>query len=280
MAMLPMQTSPDVGGGDFGSMTLGRRSKKEERIPQWGYQETKEFIAVRAELEKDFSQTKRNKTLWQLIAGKMKEKGFHRSANQCKCKWKNLVNRYKGKETSEPDNGKQCPFFEELDVIFKERAKSMDRMLHEVEAGARPGKKGKRGRRSSDEDSDDVDDEDDSEDDRIVGRKGRRSEKGQRVTAEKFRANSMQEVLEDFFHQHQQAEVQWHDAVERREQEWRIREQEWRDAMEKLEQERITREQGWREREEQRRAREEVRAQKRDELFAALLSKLAQEDDY
>ncbi|KAH8941924.1 hypothetical protein BDL97_14G071100 [Sphagnum fallax] len=216
MAMLPMQTSPDVGGGDFGSMTLGRRSKKEERIPQWGYQETKEFIAVRAELEKDFSQTKRNKTLWQLIAGKMKEKGFHRSADQCKCKWKNLVNRYKGKEsfepdyegkeTSEHDNGKQCPFFEELDVIFKERAKSMDRMLHEVEAGARP--------------------------------------------------------------------------VERREQEWRIREQEWRDAMEKLEQERITREQGWREREEQRRAREEVRAQKRDELFAALLSKLAQEDDY
>jgi hypothetical protein len=50
--------------------------------------------------------------------------------------------------------------------------------------------------------------------------------------------------------------------------------------MEKLEQERITREQGWREREEQRRAREEARAQKRDELFAALLSKLAQEDGY
>jgi hypothetical protein len=50
------------------------------------------------------------------------------------CQW------LQGKETSEPDNGKQCPFFEELDVIFKERAKSMDRMLHEVEAGARPGK--------------------------------------------------------------------------------------------------------------------------------------------
>jgi hypothetical protein len=68
--------------------------------------------------------------------------------------------------------------------------------------------------------------------------------------------------------------------MERREQERRMREQEWRDAMEKLEQERITREQGWREREEQRRAREEARAQKRDELFAALLSKLAQEDGY
>jgi hypothetical protein len=95
MAMLPMQTSPEVGGGDLGSLTAGKRSKKEDRIPQWSYHETKEFIAVRAELEKDFTQTKRNKTLWELIAAKMKEKGFRRSADQCKCKWKNLVNRYK-----------------------------------------------------------------------------------------------------------------------------------------------------------------------------------------
>jgi hypothetical protein len=103
MAMLPMQTSPEVGGGDLGSLTAGKRSKKEDRIPQWSYHETKEFIAVRAELEKDFTQTKRNKTLWELIAAKMKEKGFRRSADQCKCKWKNLVNRYKGKETFDPD---------------------------------------------------------------------------------------------------------------------------------------------------------------------------------
>lgn len=72
-----------------------RVSKKEDRIPQWGYHETKEFIAIRAELEKDFTQTKRNKTLWELISGKMKEKSYRRSADQCKCKWKNLVNRYK-----------------------------------------------------------------------------------------------------------------------------------------------------------------------------------------
>ncbi|CAM6049797.1 unnamed protein product [Sphagnum compactum] len=285
MAMLPMQTSPDVGVANLGSMTPGiRRSKKEDRIPQWGYDETKEFIAMRAELEKDFMQTKRNKTLWEFIAGKMKEKGYHRSADQCKCKWKNLVNQYKGKETSEVDNGK-LPFFEELDAIFKDRAKNMDRMmLLEAEAGSRPRKKGKLGKPpSSDEDSDDDNDEDnDSEDRRInIGaRKSRKSVKGQRVTAEKFRANSMQEVLEEFFQQQQLAEEHWHDAVERREHERHMREQEWREAMEKLEQERITREQGWREREEQRRAREEARAQKRDELFAALLSKLAQEGGY
>ncbi len=96
LAILPMQTSPDVGVAKLGSMTPGiRRSKKEDRIPQWGYDETKDFIALRAELEKDFIQTKRNKTLWEFIAGKMKEKGYRRSADQCKCKWKNLVNQYK-----------------------------------------------------------------------------------------------------------------------------------------------------------------------------------------
>ncbi|KAJ7551733.1 hypothetical protein O6H91_06G026400 [Diphasiastrum complanatum] len=86
---------PVAVAGETMVSTPGRGRKKEERIPQWGYHETKEFIAIRAELEKDFTQTKRNKTLWELISGKMKEKGFRRSADQCKCKWKNLVNRYK-----------------------------------------------------------------------------------------------------------------------------------------------------------------------------------------
>lgn len=102
MQALQLQPSPSpgpvaapTGSGEFAGVSSARMRKKEERIPQWGYHETKEFIAIRAELEKDFTQTKRNKTLWELIAGKMKEKGFRRSADQCKCKWKNLVNRYK-----------------------------------------------------------------------------------------------------------------------------------------------------------------------------------------
>lgn len=94
---LSVPGSHDMNHPDLGSLTpgRGRGHKKEDRIPQWGYHETKEFIAVRAELEKDFTQTRRNKTLWVLIERKMKEKGYRRSADQCKCKWKNLVNRYK-----------------------------------------------------------------------------------------------------------------------------------------------------------------------------------------
>lgn len=61
-------------------------------------------------------------------------------------------------------------------------------------------------------------------------------------------------------------------------QERRVLEQEWRQSMEKLERERLMLEQAWREREEQRRMREESRAEKRDALITTLLNKLLRED--
>jgi hypothetical protein len=66
-----------------------------DRFPQWSIQETKEFLMIRSELDQTFMETKRNKQLWEVISNNMKEKGYHRSAEQCKCKWKNLVTRYK-----------------------------------------------------------------------------------------------------------------------------------------------------------------------------------------
>lgn len=66
-----------------------------DRFPQWSIQETKEFLMIRSELDQTFMETKRNKQLWEVISNTMKEKGYHRSAEQCKCKWKNLVTRYK-----------------------------------------------------------------------------------------------------------------------------------------------------------------------------------------
>lgn len=301
MAALPLQLTPTVAissgdhlGGSNSSTVITNNGggglsssiKKDDRIPQWGFTETKEFIAIRAELEKDFTQTKRNKTLWELISSRMKEKGFRRSSEQCKCKWKNLVNRYKGKETSDPENGRQCPFFDELHAIFTERANTMQRLMLESEGGnSQPKKKLKRlkglqGEKSSDEYSDDEEDEEeDSEDERIVRNKKRKADRErQRVTAEKSRANSMQEVLQDFFQQQQRIEIQWREYVERREQERRLLEQDWRQAVDKLERERILMEQAWREREEQRRVREEGRAEKRDALLHTLLNRLIRED--
>ena len=245
-----------------------------DRIPQWTFQETRDFIAIRAQLENNFMQTKRNKTLWELIASKMREKGYRRSAEQCKCKWKNLVNRYKGIETQDPENGRQCPFFEELHAIFTEK---MQRLLQlEAEGGSGRAKKKAKVLKSSDECSDEEED-DESEEEKVL--KKRKSDRERlRVTAEKSRANSMHDVLEDFFKQQQNIEMQWRESVESREQDRRFREQEWREAMENLERERIFMERAWREREEQRRAREEARSEKRDALLTTLINRLIRED--
>ncbi|KAF9689560.1 hypothetical protein SADUNF_Sadunf01G0104900 [Salix dunnii] len=304
-----------------------------QQQPQWGLQETKEFIGIRAELEKDFTVTKRNKTLWEIVSAKMREKGYRRTPEQCKCKWKNLVNRYKGdfhngtldilchvmpctsmssklnfkywkdfllfkllsdtvyilsgnangKETSDPETGRQCPFFEELHAVFTERAKNTQRLFLESEAGSTQSRKKVKktsGDRSSDEFSEEEDeDEDDSEEEKPV-KSNSRKRKVEKITVEKSpRASSstgggIQEMLKEFLQQQQKMEMQWREMMERRSHERQLFEQEWRQSMEKLERERLMIEQAWREREEQRRIREESRAERRDALLTTLLNKL------
>ncbi|KAF6168766.1 hypothetical protein GIB67_012164 [Kingdonia uniflora] len=78
------------------SSSMKRDDRGSGGVLQWSHEETRDFIWIRGELERDFTIAKRNKTLWEIVAKKMKERGFKRSPNQCKCKWKNLVNRYKG----------------------------------------------------------------------------------------------------------------------------------------------------------------------------------------
>lgn len=268
---------------------------------QWSEQETREFIAIRAdaEMERDRGTTgnaskssKRIKTttLWELVSSKMGERGYKRTPEQCKCKWKNLLNRYKGKETADPENGRQCPFFDELHAVFTERAKNMQRLLVESEAGSSQSKKRVKrltGDRSSDEFSDDEDeDEDDSEGERPARSNVRRRKvEGLTMDNKPSKAtntgniSSTRELLKDFFQQQNRMEMQWREIMERRVQERLLFEQEWRQTMVKLERERVMAEQIWREREEQRRMREESRAERRDALLTTLLNKLIHENN-
>lgn len=73
----------------------GERDRERDRFPQWTHAETKEFLAVRAELNRSFMVTKRNKPLWEAISARLQQKGFNRTPEQCKSKWKNLVTRFK-----------------------------------------------------------------------------------------------------------------------------------------------------------------------------------------
>ncbi|XP_078438050.1 trihelix transcription factor GT-3b-like [Wolffia australiana] len=248
--------------------------------PQWGQQETRDLIAIRAVLERDSSLAKRNKTLWEAVAARMRERGYRRTPEQCKCKWKNLVNRYKGKETSGQDAGRHCPFFDELHAVFAERAQSMRRQLLESEssgapAGKRKQKRGGGDNRSSDDFSDGGDDEEDSDEDAASRSKKKRP--GRAAPAPKA-VGSVLELLQGFIQQQLRMEAQWQEMVERRAEERRAFQQEWRESMEKLERERIMMEQSWREREELRRMKEEARAEKREALLTTLLNKLIHED--
>ena len=190
-----------------------------------------------------------------------------------------------GKETSDPENGRQFPFFEELHALFAERAKNMQRLLLESEVGsAQPKKRMKRisADRSSDEFSEEEDEDGDESEEERPARSISRKRKADRIVSDNSpKPNSGTstttgplEMLREFFHQQQRMEMQWREMMERRAFERQLFEQEWRQSMEKLERERLMIEQAWREREEQRRLREESRAERRDALLTTLLNKL------
>ncbi|KAG8059731.1 hypothetical protein GUJ93_ZPchr0002g25999 [Zizania palustris] len=81
-------------------------------------------------------------------------------------------------------------------------------------------------------------------------------------------------LLRDFLEQQHRLDVQRQEAMERHAQERLAFERQWRQLMQRLEQERLLLEQACMEREEQRRVREEARAERRD----ALLNRLFQDD--
>ena len=198
-----------------------------------------------------------------------------------------------GKETSDPEHGKQCPFFEELHAVFTQRAHNMQRLLLESETRSAQTKKGVKrssGDRSSEELSEDDNEvEYDSEEEK-PSRSNTRKRKVDKVGVEKSsrasnpsnsasNSTSIQEMLKEFFQHQLSMEMQWREMMERRAHERQLFEQEWRQSMEKLERERLMIEQAWREREEQRRMREESRAERRDALLTTLLNKLINESN-
>ncbi|KAE8727452.1 Solute:sodium symporter [Hibiscus syriacus] len=251
---------------------------------QWGQEETRELIFIRGELERDFTATKHNKTFWEVVSSKMKDRGFTRTPDQCNSKWKNLLNRYKGKETAGPENDSKFPFFEELRALFTERAKNMKRRLLETEAGSDSMQAKKRMKRtttdrSSDEFSEQGEDEDESEEEkptRGISRKRRKADTNTMVPDKSPRPTSsgVHEVVREFFNQQLRLEMQWGEMMERRARERQLFEQEWQQSMEKLERERLMVEKAWREREEEKRRREESRAERRDSLLTTLLNEL------
>ncbi|CAA7061830.1 unnamed protein product [Microthlaspi erraticum] len=271
-----------------------------ERIPQWSIEETKELLGIREELDQTFMETKRNKLLWEVVAAKMADKGFVRSAEQCKSKWKNLVTRYKACETTEPEAiRQQFPFYNEIQSIFSAR---MQRMLWSEATEPSTSSKRKHHQFSSDEEEEEEVEEPNQdineellsfvethkkETEEVITTSTstnprKRAKKGKGLTGStkaETAGGTVKEMLEEFMRQTVKMEKEWRDAWEMKEREREKREKEWRMRMAELEEERAAAERRWMEREEERRSREEARAQKRDTLIDALLNKLNRDHD-
>lgn len=278
---------PVMVGGGVGD------AEEYSRVPMWSHQETRDFIAIRGELESDFTVAKRNKSLWEVVAVKMKELGYRRTPDQCKGKWKNLVSRYKGKETLDQDNSRSFPFFEQLHTLFTEKAINTPQTPQtpfDPEATSSQSKSKKRVTRTDSYQSleEISEDEYEYEDDQknitkitIPPRKKRPQtsnlEKPPTPKPGNSPSNPVREILHDFFQQQQMLDVQWRELIEKHAYERQLFEQEWRQSMERIEIEKMRSDQLWREKEEQRRVREESRAERRDALLTLLLNKLVHE---
>ncbi|KAJ9543144.1 hypothetical protein OSB04_022851 [Centaurea solstitialis] len=237
-----------------------------DRFPQWSMQETKDLLVIRGELDSSFMETKRNKRLWEVISTKMKERGYNRSAEQCKNKWKNILTRYKGYETIEQESMRhEFPFYDELQVIFTNR---MQRILG-MEVESIPSGSNKRGMEFSSN-------EEDENEDRLVEKASYSSKKKQKPIDNRNNdlINNLKEVLDEYMKRQMDIETQSMKRYEAIEEERRMKEMEWRQKMEALRKERIMLDERWREREEKRRNQEEARIEKRDALITTLLEKL------
>ncbi|KAH6806862.1 hypothetical protein C2S51_027970 [Perilla frutescens var. frutescens] len=248
-----------------------------DRVPQWSIEETQNFLVIRAELDPTFMETKRNKLLWEIVSARMNEIGFDRSPIQCKCKWKNLVTRYKGCETILEVEMRQWafPFYNEMQIIFNART---ERMTWRDAEGRGGGGGSAGGAASSSQKSTPAAEQfpSNDEDANERERKKKRKEKEAAITGggSSPLVDGLKGIMEEFMNQQMVMEMQWIKAYEEREERRREREVQWRQRMEAMENERLMMLRWWREREEQRKMREEARAERRDALVAALLNKI------
>ncbi|XP_042062152.1 trihelix transcription factor DF1-like [Salvia splendens] len=106
------------GGGD------GSNSASSSR---WPKAEVEALINLRTGLDTKYQENGPKGPLWEEISTAMGKMGYNRSSKRCKEKWEN-INKYfkKVKESSKkrPDDSKTCPYFHQLDAIYKERAKT------------------------------------------------------------------------------------------------------------------------------------------------------------
>ncbi|KAJ9166806.1 hypothetical protein P3X46_021504 [Hevea brasiliensis] len=94
---------------------------------RWPKVEVEALIKLRTHLDSKYQENGPKGPLWEDISAGMRKLGYNRSAKRCKEKWEN-INKYfkKVKESNKkrPEDSKTCPYFHQLDALYKEKNKS------------------------------------------------------------------------------------------------------------------------------------------------------------
>ncbi|KAK7391259.1 hypothetical protein VNO78_19672 [Psophocarpus tetragonolobus] len=96
---------------------------------RWPKAEVHALIRLRTSLEAKYQENGPKAPLWEDISAGMLRLGYNRSAKRCKEKWEN-INKYfkKVKEGNKQrrEDSKTCPYFHELDALYKEKGKTQN----------------------------------------------------------------------------------------------------------------------------------------------------------
>ncbi|KAE8727835.1 hypothetical protein F3Y22_tig00005294pilonHSYRG00104 [Hibiscus syriacus] len=96
---------------------------------RWPKTEIKALIKLRTNLDVKYQENGPKGPLWEVISSAMRNMGYNRSAKRCKEKWENINKYYKKvKENNKtrPEDSKTCPYFHQLDALYKEKIAKPD----------------------------------------------------------------------------------------------------------------------------------------------------------
>ncbi|ERN16020.1 trihelix transcription factor GT-2 isoform X1 [Amborella trichopoda] len=93
---------------------------------RWPKAEVHALIKLRSGLEFRYRETGPKGPLWEEVSAGMARLGYSRSAKRCKEKWEN-INKYfkkvKESDKKRPQDAKTCPYFNQLEELYKKRFK-------------------------------------------------------------------------------------------------------------------------------------------------------------
>ncbi|KAG7659825.1 Myb-like domain [Arabidopsis suecica] len=116
-----LDTTKTDNGGDQNMTPAASASSS-----RWPKVEIEALIKLRTNLDSKYQENGPKGPLWEEISAGMRRLGFNRNSKRCKEKWEN-INKYfkKVKESNKkrPEDSKTCPYFHQLDALYRERNK-------------------------------------------------------------------------------------------------------------------------------------------------------------